>query len=51
MKYDHWVKMEGNLENHHVLNDFNYLLIVAARFHSGLYAFWQFQLAIGGSQD
>ena len=21
MKYDHWVKMEGNQENHHVLND------------------------------
>ena len=21
MKYDHWIKMEGNQENHHVLND------------------------------
>ncbi len=21
MKYDHWIKMEGNPENHHVLND------------------------------
>ena len=21
MEYDHWVKMEGKQENHHVLND------------------------------